>query len=382
MIRTSLPFSTTSLLGLHQLNTDALVLDGTVIQVRDRRPRAGETEVLINRLPKAVYSCMPLEELVHQTLRRHHREIGLWVQRTHINPTLLDRDLPPATTATAETIGQFVREHLIPRLRAERDSSSEPTADAAARKPVGDPVEAVIQSFPSAQLWPRWFAFYHDTWYGLVPFSGQPLNGRFHLVWKDRSFIAMSRMKGRIAVRTCDQRLEEAVGGSFQGLQEQRLEPSVLYRHHPYSVLRSAKRNYFICRQIPPYVVEGQDRALYLFPQVQVGVPITALEVDEALRPFSARIMHAYHHMFAHSAGACEPICMPLPNGYYARLCELPLEDALLQYLEAARMTLCAGYHEGNTSAAFHDVRRLNMPRITRVEAKARGLVVYPFYRK
>lgn len=381
MIRTSLPFSTTTLLGLHQLNTDALVLDGTVIQVSDRRPRAGETQVLVNRLPKAVPSCTSLEDLIHQTLRRHHREIGLWVQRTHIDPTLLDRDLPPASTATAAAIGQFVRAHLIPRLRAEQDAAAEPTADTA-RKPVEDPVEATIQSFPSAQLWPRWFAFYHDTWYGLAPFSGQPLNGRFHLVWKDRAFIAMSRMKGRVVVRTYDQRLEEAICRSFQELQEQRLESSILYQRRHYRVLRSQKRNYFVCRQIPPYVVEGQDRALYLFPQVQVGVPITALEVDEVLRPFSARIMHAYRHMFAHSAGACAPICMPLPADYYARLYQLPLEEALLQHLEAARMTLCAGYHEGNRSAVLHDIRRLNLPRITRLEAQSRGLPVYPFYRK
>lgn len=382
MIRTGLPFSTTTLLGLDQPNTDALVLDGQVIRLSDRRSRDGGAQVLVNRLPRAVTGSISLTELLSQAMRGHRTEIEHWVQRTHGRPGLLAPDLPALSLAASAGIERFVRKILVPRLEREQGVAPVPVLDPAPSESLEDPVELAVLTFTTGQLWPRWFAIWRDTWYGLAPFAGERPSGRFHLVWKGRAFIAMSSTKGRLAIRSYDERLESLIGSSFRDLPQQRPESTVVYQSPPYTVFRTQRQHFFLCRQLPPYVIEGQSRALYLFPGVQIGIPITALEADTVLWPLAARVMHAYRHMFAQSFGGWTPICMPQPTGYYTRLHQLPLEEALLQHLESARMTLCAGYHQGNRAAIFHDIARLHMPRISLAETQARNLPVYRYYRK
>lgn len=376
---TSLPFSTTSLLGLNGPSVDALVLDGLALQLGDRRPRAGETPVLVNGLPKVVQSCMPLKDLLRQNLDRHHRALDLWAQQAHGSLNPVYRNLPPLS-AGAAAIERFVRERLVPRLRAEGAGSMP------APMPAGENLDALtdaaIQSVLATPLWPRWFAFYHNTWHSLAPFSGPRLNGRFHLVWKGQAFIGMTREQWRLAIRQCDRNLEEAVRGGFAWREEQRLQSQALYQDSTYAVLRTPTQHYFVCRRIPPYVVEGWDHRLYLFPAVQVGVPLISLDPEQVLSPLAARVMHAYRHMFSYSSEGGGAICMPMPSTYYPNLYRLPLEEALLRHLEAARMTLCAGYHEGNRGYALHDIQRLNLAAISPQEVRDRGLPVYRFYRK
>lgn len=380
--RTGLPFSTVSLLGLDQAGAHVLVLDGKAVQFSECSPRRGEAQVLVNGCPKAVRRCESLKGLLAEALTQHRRAVFNWAQQAHRGTSRLDGNLPALSPRTAEAIGQFVRERLIPRLQAEGGAVPvSPPIPATAPVPGRFP-EAAMQSFLEAQVWPRWFAFHRDTWHCLTPFFGQPLAGRLHLEWEGQAFISMAQERRRLALLRCDQRLEEAVSRSLQALEQQQAQPQALYQGGAYAVLCSPRRHYFCCRQLPPYVVEGQDRALYLFGGVQVGVPIIDLEVSEVIRPFSALVMHAYRHMFAHSAGGTRLICMLQPADYYQRLHQLPLEEALLQYLEAARMTLCAGYHEGNRAALLHDIRRLGKPQISLREAQAQGLPVYRFYRR
>lgn len=387
---TRLPFSTTTLLGLHRSGADALVLDGMVIQLGDRRGGAGESNVLVNGLPKAVHACVPLAELLGQVLRRHRGAIERWVSRVENKTNLLDGDLPYVSAATTAEVERFLGKHMIPRLQAEKATrlslgfSRRASGTPKKKGPPADPFDNAIEAFPFGQIWPRYFAFSRAFWYGLVPFTGQPPSGRLHVVWKGRAYIAMAKRKKDLVFQDYDQHLEQAVSGSFQGMQQEPVH-KMLYRDNHYRVVLSQRNHYFVCRTIRRYVVQGPDRALYLFPKMEVAVPIISLRAKQVLHELSVRVTHQTRHMFAVQVGEYIPVCMPMPDGYYPKLHRRPLEEAVLQHLESARATLVGGYHEGNVNAILwpdlHDIGGLNLPKISLAEAEKHGLPVYLFYR-
>jgi len=91
--------------------------------------------------------------------------------------------------------------------------------------------------------------------------------------------------------------------------------------------------------------------------------------------------MDSYRHMFLLGGEPGESICMPRPGEYYRRLHGLPLEEAILQHLEAARLTLCSGYFYEKGHISYHDIGELGLRVISPDEAHTRQLPVYRYYR-
>lgn len=198
---------------------------------------------------------------------------------------------------------------------------------------------------------------------------------------EEQEYVEASRLTWRQALQQQDQWLTEAVLRLLEPLYPRFPEAEVLYQDASHAVLRTSPQHYFCCRQIPAYVVEGEDRELYLFEKVQIGIWLKDVQVENVAHPGAVVLMHPYQHMFLFGGGTGASICMPRPEEYYTQLRRLPLVEALLQHQESARMTLCSGYHAGNRTARYHDIKRLRKRKVTLEQAQEQGLPVYWYYR-
>ena len=396
-VRSQPPFSTISLLGLDQFG-DVVVLDGELVKVSWRRPRGGEEWVEINKSRRIGQAEGLLSTCLERAFEQHSRAFHEWARQHHSSaPSAgVDQYVSRPDARTTEAIETFVHETLIPRLQAESSGPSEglPGSTPGAPRPKGpalsgssspagpasdSPVQRAVSEL--LQAFPRHFAFTGQSWFLLAPFFGRPRAGQFHLRRGQSEFVGMVRKHRAQAVERYDRLLEEVIVRNFRPAAGQETRMCEVYQGGSYAVIRSPGGLYFCCRRIPPYVVEGPDRKLYRFGAVQVGVPLTDVEAARVIDSSAARIVHPYRHMFVFGGGAGTSICMPRPEAYFRRVRKLPLEEALLQHLEATRMTLCSGYHAGNEGAPYHDIRTLGQKTITPEEARAQSLPIYRYFR-
>jgi len=156
--------------------------------------------------------------------------------------------------------------------------------------------------------------------------------------------------------------------------------PWDLYRDEVYAVVCTPRGRYFVCQRLPEYAVEDMDGTLYYFEGVEIGIQLASTSPAKVLRAVCVQVMHPYRHMFVGNIGGAALVCMPRPASYFAELHGLDLAEGLLRHLEAARMTLCAGYTPD--SAPWHPLASLKRKVVSAEEAARRGLPVYWFARK
>lgn len=155
--------------------------------------------------------------------------------------------------------------------------------------------------------------------------------------------------------------------------------PCDLYRDEVYAVICTPGGRYHVCQCVPEYVVENMDGTLYYFEGVEVGIHLATTCVPKVLRPVCVQLMQEYRHMFVGHIGGGAFVCMPRPTRYFVELHNQRLEEALLHHLEAARMTLGAGFTPD--SAPWHPLASLGRRALSAEEARQRGLPVYWFPR-
>lgn len=361
------PLDMATVLGLGH-DPELAVMDGRVGRICRRLPGVNEPVVALAEKRWPILFSGPLRERLTRSLRPHLSGLRHWAgtQREIREYADLDGHDLAMTPGDSKGIGPFVHERLIPRLRGATSFDEE--EETAVAESLVDGLLARLESE---------FAFVDGRWYGLVPFCGQPgpRQPEF-IVGKDR-FLGLRAGSAVDALVRYDAVLREAVRAVFPAEGEGWKERGYLYRGKGGAVMRTPAGRFFACLQIPPYVVEGDDRKLYSFEAAEIGIQVVSTDVRKAIRPVSVQVLHAYRHMFVSGWGGGNFICMPRSEGYYEELCQFPLEEALLRHLESARMTLCAGYTP--LSSPAHSIQTLGRPVLSEEEAQRRGLPIYRY---
>lgn len=151
----------------------------------------------------------------------------------------------------------------------------------------------------------------------------------------------------------------------------------ILYDNPPWRVFQW-QGHWLIGLGVEKYVLEDKDGSLYAFDSTTIYVGVDA--EGSVLRAPEVGATR-YEHPFVPSDG--RSICM----GNYGEtgwrtLRQLPPEDRLLQYLMDARQTLLAGYHQHNPLTPYHALSAFPHRRISREQARAQNLPVYPYHRR
>ena len=159
----------------------------------------------------------------------------------------------------------------------------------------------------------------------------------------------------------------------------------VLYRDHERCVTLGPDMTFFVRQQIPPFVAEGPDRKLYLYDSVQVGVKLDSLSPQDVIPQDGAYVMENYDHVFVFNHGALGKLCMGHDIGFFQNFWQMPLEMGIVEYLNAARLVICAGYYDTGSSGLddlllepMWDEKRKT---ITEQSAHKRDLPIYRYYR-
>jgi hypothetical protein len=361
------PLDMATVLGLGR-DPELAVMDGRVGRICRRLPGVNEPVVALAEKRWPILFSGPVRERLTRSLRPHLSGLRHWAGTQTEAREYADLDSSDLEMASGNSkgIGLFVNERLIPRLRgAVFFDEKEDMAVA----------ESLVDGL-LARLEPE-FAFVDGRWYGLVPFCGEPGPRQPEFtVGKDR-FLGLRVGSAVDALARYDAVLREAVRAVFPAEGGDWEERGYLYRGKGGAVMRTPSGRYFACLQMPPYVVEGDDRKLYSFEAVEIGIQVVSTDVRKAIRPVSVQVLHAYRHMFVSGWGGGNFICMPRPESYYEELCQLPLEEALMRHLESARMTLCAGYTP--LSSPAHSIQSLGRPVLSEEEAQRRGLLIYRY---
>ncbi len=159
----------------------------------------------------------------------------------------------------------------------------------------------------------------------------------------------------------------------------------VLYRDRERTVTVGHDMNVFVRQQIPPFVAEGPDKKLYLYQSVQVGVRLESLDPKTVLPQDGAYVMQKYDHVFVFSHGALGKLCMGHDHPFFRRFWEMPLEQGIVEYLNAARLVICAGHFDsgdlGLDELLLEPDRDGERSTITEAAARKRKLPIYRYYR-
>ena len=365
------PLSMAALLELERV-PDVVVLDGRIRQIRWGLAGPGEPGVEMSGCCRKTRDCGLLHERLTRAMQTERTALEAWIRSTGVNWKRADDfDDLPGTQPTADVGGveEFLFSRLIPLLKQKSCGYQEerPAASSQVPKEV---------AFPGLE---RRFAFIGRRWHALVPFFGAPGLGQFQLRLGDDQFIGIRVEERQKKLERYDAMLQEAVRQACPRPAKQRTGRTLLFQDETYAVVATPRDRYFLCRHIPPYVVEGPDRKLYFFEEVEVGIQIAHTDIEQLIQPRKAKVMHPYRHMFLSDSGTSGAICMPRPETYYRELHRLTLEEALLHHLEAARLTLCAGYTPASTP--HHSIHFLNRRTLREEEALERGLPIYHYYR-
>ena len=377
--RSDFPLSMESLLEGTR-SGDVAVLGGEILHITPRVPLPGEEGVELNGRRRGAYAGGRLRERLLQACERDSLRLYAWAggYRAQGQYQKLDSICKSRSVGQVRRIEAFLEEELIPHLQAwNAGQSGIPTSPRRV-----DSLGAIFKrGLPGLEVEPA-FAFVGSRWYDLVSFFGRPTAGRFHLRWGRQQFVGHHCQHRRRALERYDQLLERAVGAALAPTVAQGVRTLGGYRDACHAVVRTPKGHHFLCRYLPPYAVEGPDRRLYRFGAVEIGLWIGDTDPARVIRSGAARVMHSYRHMFLLGGDTGSVLCMPRHNDFFHRLHRMPLAQALLEYLEEARMTLCSGYFEDSWSIPYHDVRELDQRVIEPEEARAQGLPVYRYYRK
>jgi hypothetical protein len=157
------------------------------------------------------------------------------------------------------------------------------------------------------------------------------------------------------------------------------MDSDYLYQGKLYNI-RRWNGTWMATMQVPAYAIEVQGQ-LHYFPPTEVGLPISSCDPESVFVPGRARVLTAYRHMFVREGYAGDSICMVKGESYFQGLRRLPLDEAICAYLHDARYTLMAGYHAGNGSSPYHQIDALHCQLLSRQEANAKGIPVFPYNR-
>jgi hypothetical protein len=270
----------------------------------------------------------------------------------------------PTPGVTAEIL-HFVHQRLIPRLSERPTPDTGWAATGAANRPRGISLDAFEDCF----------GFAAGKWHELVSFYGTHNVGSTFR-FKGDCFTAVRSCPQSEALARYDSVLEDTVRAALP-IRPAAAAGAELYRSAGYAVIRTPLGKHCLCRQIPPYAVEAEGGLLYYFDSVEFGIEISATRTEDVIHANVVLATHPYRHMFISNLEGKHIVCMPRPKLYYHRVHQLPLEEAMLEHLESARMTLCAGY--GPLNSGFHPLDVLEREVISEKEAKARKVPIYPF---
>lgn len=318
-----------------------------------------------------------LEGRLEAVVKERYSRVLRWFSRDHANRGRyghLDTHGTLPTPDQTARILQFIHHRVIPRL-SDRPSPVGASRKASALPPRGANGKARSFRRISLDAFDDYFGFVAGKWHELVPFYGTHdigttfrfKGGRFTAVRSDHQSKALARY---------DAMLEDTVREALPNRAEQAASTE-LYRSGSYALIRTPLGKHFLCRRVPPYALESESGLLFYFDAVEVGIEISATRTEEVIVPNIVLATHPYRHMFISNLESKHIVCMPRPKLYYHRLHQLPLEEAMLEHLESARMTLCAGY--GPNNSGFHPIDVLGREVISEEEAKARRVPIYPF---
>lgn len=293
---------------------------------------------------------------LHDMVEERAASLRIWASRTLNGVDSEMCPTPPA--ADAPVIRAFIDERLIPALATHETGVADPSIP----RP-----EVCLPDMG------RWFAVGWGEWLELAPFQG---DAHGHLVFRfdDQEFAVVKRTPWRDALRTRGAELESTLSRALVG--EDGTIGRALYRGATHSVVQATDDLWLCARRIAPYAVQGRDGRLFRFGAVDIGIALTGTDTPQVLGHMCVRALHRYPHMFIASS-VTNIVCMPQPLGYYEELYQLPLEQALIAHLEAARMALCAGY--GPLNSDVHPIEILDLPVLGEAEAFRQGLPVYPY---
>ena len=149
-----------------------------------------------------------------------------------------------------------------------------------------------------------------------------------------------------------------------------------LYRDDTYAVVRTPRGRTYVVQRVPPYVVEGIDKKLYYFDGVDIGLLVRACSRVTCSRRSVCRCLRNTVTCSS-TVSATTSVCRD--QAYFRELEGMPLAEGTLQHLEAARMTLCAGYMPQN--AVMHPVDGVGRREVSLEEARRRWLPIYWYYK-
>ena len=344
-----------------------LVLGGRIDRLASRpRSDSATIEVMGKRLYTRPGSS--LDKTLQDAVSLHLPSLRQWlaVQAGGSGSGRLDEIPAYPLAAKLTEIDAFVHEHLIPYIRDVGPGA--PSSGHTSSRLSGSDTVRLPQFEPN-------FAFLGPRWCSLVPFFGKAGN-RLTLRVDGDTYLALEGQPLSLAVSRFDGLLEDAVRTSLAA-EVAPGGPDALYRDDTYSVVRTPRGRTYVVQRVPPYVVEGIDKKLYYFDGVDIGLLVRALQPRDLFTPQCVQVLQDYRHMFVYGFG--NYICMPREQTYFRELDRSPLAEGILQQLEAARMTLCAGYMPQN--AVMHPVTRVSRREIALDEARRRRLPIYWYYK-
>ena len=351
---------------------DLVVLDDQIGQFVGYTPGSESQTVEVRGRRRTIRFDNTLSGRLITAMQQHQCNLERWARGVTTGECFADLDAlgDRPDTQTRARIKRFVDVQLVPHLQ----KRASPPAQVQATKVPGRP----LAGDALAEM-DRFFAFFNRRWYRLVPFYGTPAVGQFHLRIGQSQFLGSAGRPQVAMLEHYDQLLQQVVRQALMASPRGEPRRGDLYRDADYAVIRTPADRVFFCRQVPAYAVEGPEGQFYYFDPVEIGVQLTGTATDRVVCPGAARIMHPYSHMFVQTRQTGSSICMPLPEEFYERIGQMPLEAALLHYLEAARLTLCSGYTRN--CVPHHQIQTLKRPLLSPDEAARCQVPLYRSYR-
>ena len=377
-VKAPFPLSMASVLGVNA-SQGTIVIDGQLGRFHRHQQSPADMLVAFGGVREYVHFEASVEDLLAQTIRARLPSIRQWLSQAGKRLYAeLDGSIAPLSTAAVDGVDAFVNERLIPFIK-DYVEEREGIEELPHRLLVESTVERVLPALDKC------FAFISGRWLRLIPFFGRPKPGQHLLKLGNQYMIGIQSQPASVVVTSYNTALQDAVRAVFATLADDGDDDSDsddgecdIYRHEPYAVIRTPRGRCFVCQRLPPYAVEGIDKKLYYFDSAEIGIHIATTQVRSVITSACVQVLHSYRHMFVGTLGIGNFICMPREYSYYQDLNRQPLEGALLEHLESARMTLCAGYQPANSSV--HRIQSVGRRTISLSEARKRNLPVYWYY--
>ncbi|MDP6776490.1 MAG: hypothetical protein QGI83_06985 [Candidatus Latescibacteria bacterium] len=154
-----------------------------------------------------------------------------------------------------------------------------------------------------------------------------------------------------------------------------------VYRDGERSVRSGTGGSLYCWQRVPPFAVEAPDGKLRQYEEAEIGVHLKTLTPEVVLPVGGPEIGCHYPHPYVFDLGGQSRLCMGHDVAYFQRFWNMPLEEGIVEYLNAARLVLCAGHFEGGGEPLV-DNGASERPRIGLREARKRRLPVYRYFRK